>query len=68
MPVSYSVTVPAVALTVTMGWVFAGKSTKVPCASISLLQSDGCPLGGLLCVQTRRYKFWKEVSEHAESV
>lgn len=31
----------AVALTVTKRWVFAGKSTKARCASISLLQNDG---------------------------
>ncbi|EDL27192.1 nuclear factor erythroid 2-related factor 2 isoform 2 [Mus musculus] len=41
---------------------------ELPPPGLQSQQSDGCPLGGLLCVQTRRYKFWKEVSEHAESV
>ncbi|XP_052038710.1 nuclear factor erythroid 2-related factor 2 isoform X4 [Apodemus sylvaticus] len=41
---------------------------ELPPPGLQSQQSDYCPLGGLLCIQMRRYKFWKKFFEHVESM
>nr|XP_048281575.1 nuclear factor erythroid 2-related factor 2 isoform X2 [Myodes glareolus] len=41
---------------------------ELPPPGLQSQQSRGCPLGGLLCIQTRRYKFWNTFFEHVESM